>query len=388
VPIEIQLSDPDLMRDPFTGYGKAREQAPVVALVAPGFGPMWALTRHAESRAMLGDQRFALGDASYQQLDVPAHCTPYLRTMQQREGAEHARLRRLVTPAFSVRRGAEFRPRIERIVGTLLDRLEREAAPDGTVDLARQFATPLPMEVICELVGVPPADRPQWLLYGTAIAAGHGAEFVAAIPAIIEGATAAVESRRSDPGSDVISQLLRSREDDRLTDVELVTLVWHLVLAGQVPSNLITNAIPVLLDHPDQLAAVRAGAAPGAVDELVRLWGPQLLTIPRFATEDVELGGELIHKGEPVTAVLAAANRDPRAFTDPEAFDVHRAGNAHLGFAHGPHFCLGAPLARIQTEVALTALVRRFPNLSIVDVPARIPDPGTWRLPALRVRLG
>jgi cytochrome P450 len=342
---------------------------------------MWAVTRHAEARAMLADPRFALGDDSFQRLDVPAHCRPYLRTMQHLDGDEHARLRRLVTPEFSARRAAEFRPRLERIVDTLLDDLARAAEPDGTVDLLRDFATPLPMEVICELVGVPTDDRPRWRDYGKVIAAGHGAAFIAAIPAIIEGAQAVVDHKRSVPGDDVLSRL-------ETTEAELVTFVWHLVLAGQTPTSLIANAIPVLIDHPDQLAAFRAGQAPGTVDELIRWCGPQLLAIPRQATEDVELAGELIKKGEPVTALLAAANRDPRAFADPERFDVHRASNNHLGFAHGPHFCLGAPLARVQTEVALTALFRRYPGLTIVGAgPTRIPDPATWRLPELRVKL-
>jgi len=197
--LEIQLSDPDLMRDPFTGYGRAREQAPVAALVAPGFGPLWAVTRHVEARAVLADPRFTLGEESYQHLDVPAHHRPYLRTMQQTTGDEHARLRRLVSPEFSGRRGAELRPRIEKIVDTLLDRLDRNADADGIVDLAAHFATPLPMEVICELVGVPAEDRPQWHTYGAAVAAGHGEAFTAAIPAIIDAARAALPAGRPAP---------------------------------------------------------------------------------------------------------------------------------------------------------------------------------------------
>ncbi|GAA1866160.1 cytochrome P450 [Asanoa iriomotensis] len=381
---ELTLSDPELLRDPFTGYAHAREQAPVVALVAPGFGTMWAVTRHAEARAMLADHRFALGDDSFQRLDVPAHCLPYLRTMQHMDGDEHARLRRLVTPGFSARRAADLRPRVEAIVDSLLDGLDRAADPDGTVDLLRHFATPLPMEVICELVGVPAEDRPQWHVYGAAVAAGHGKAFANAIPAIIEGARTTVARRRTSPGADVLSQLL---EADGLTDAELITFVWHLVLAGQTPTNLIVNAIPTLLDHPDQLTAFRTGQAPGTVEELLRWCGPQLLTIPRQAREDVDLCGERIHKGEPVTAVLAAANRDPRAFTEPDRFDVHRTPNNNLSFAHGAHFCLGAPLARVQTEVALTALFNRHPNLTVAAKTDRIPDPATWRLPSLRVRL-
>ncbi|MEV0715799.1 cytochrome P450 [Asanoa sp. NPDC050611] len=379
--VEIQLGDPDLLRDPFTGYAHAREQAPVVALVAPGFGTMWAVTRHAEARAFLADPRFTLGDESFQRLDVPAHCRPYLRTMQHIDGAEHARLRRMVTPGFSARTAAASRPRLREIVDDLLDGLERAADQDGTVDLLRHFATPLPMEVICELVGVPAEDRPQWHVYGRAVAAGHGAAFKEAIPAVIEGAQAAVARRRTSPGPDVLSRLVT--ED--LTDAELVTFVWHLVLAGQTPTNLIANAIPTLLDHRDQLTAFRDTRS---VEELLRWCGPQLLTIPRQAGEDVELCGELIKKGEPVTAVLAAANRDPRAFADPDRFDVDRAPNNHLSFAHGAHFCLGAPLARVQTEVALTALFDRYPDLRLADRTERIPDPATWRLPTLRVSLG
>ena len=376
---QIQLDDPDLLADPIAAYAKAREQAPLVALVAPGMRPMWAVTRHAEARAILADPRLTLGDDSFQHLDVPAHCRPYLRTMQHMDGDEHARLRRLVAPEFSPARAAEFRPRLERIVESLLDDLAGAVDPDGTVDLLRHFATPLPMEVICELVGIPAHDRPQWRIYGQAVAAGHGRAFTTAIPAIIERARTAV---RQDRETDLISRL---RGNERPTEDELVTFVWHLVLAGQTPTNLIANAIPVLLDHPAQLEAFLAGTAPGTVDELIRWCGPQLLAIPRRAAEDLDP----IRAGESVTVLLAAANRDPRAFADPDRFDVHRTGNNHLGFAHGPHFCLGAPLARLQTEVALTALFRRYPGLAIAGAsPARIPDPATWRLPALRVKLG
>ncbi|GIF74941.1 cytochrome P450 [Asanoa siamensis] len=381
--MEIQLSDPDLLRDPIAGYARAREQAPVVTLTAPGFGGMRAVTRHAEARAMLADPRFTLGDDSYQHLDVPEHCRPYLRTMQHLDGAEHARLRRLVTPEFSARRAAELRPRIAHTVGTLLDRLEQAAGPDGTVDLQEHFATPLPMEVICDLVGVPAESRPQWHVFGAAVAAGQGAAFTAAVPAIIDGAREVVSHRRATPGPDVISRLLRA---DGLTETELVTFAWHLALAGQTPTNLIANAVPTLLAHPDQLAALTNGPAAG-VEELLRWCGPQLLTIPRQAQEDVEIGGELIHKGEQVTAVLAAANRDPRAFTDPDRFDVHRTPNNHLSFAHGSHFCLGAPLARVQTEVALTTLFARYPNLTLAEAPTRTMDPTTWRFPTVKVTL-
>jgi cytochrome P450 len=373
---EIDLTDPDLLCDPFTGYGRARELAAVARLRAPGLGPLWAVTRHAEARAMLSDPRFELTSASYQRPDVPADCVPYLRTMQEMDGQEHARLRRLVAPAFTARRADEFRPRIEPIVHTLLD-----ALPDGQVDLVTHFARPLPIEVICELVGIPVVDRPRWREYGAAVAAGHGQEFAAAIPAIIAGARAVVAHHRAEPADDLVSDLIHTE------DTELVTLVWHLVLAGQTPTGLIGNAVHALLTHQDQLAALRAD--PGrAVDELARWCGPQLLTIPRYATEDVEIDGVLIAKGEPVTVAIAAANRDPRVFADPDRLDLGRRASAHLSFAHGPHFCLGAAFAKVQLEIALTALLSRFPELALAGDGQRVPDPANWRFASLPVHAG
>ncbi|MFD4250480.1 cytochrome P450 [Amycolatopsis thermoflava] len=376
---EISLTDPEVLTDPFTAYGRAREQSPLARVGAPGFGPVWAATRHETARAVLSDPRFELTANSYQRPDVPEHCRAYMRTMSEMEGAEHARLRRLVSPAFSARRALDFRPRVDPLVGRLLDDLPAEA------DLLQDFARPLPMDVICELVGIPGEDRPRWREYGMAVAGGHGPAFAAAIPGVMAGAQAAIARRREEPGDDVLADLIRA--EDRLSDTEMVTLVWHLVLAGQTPANLIANAVAALLEHPDQLAALRAepGLMPRAVDELIRWCGPTLMTIPRYAREDVELEGVLIREGEAIVAAVAAANRDPRAFEDPDRFDVTRPGGGHLGFGHGPHFCLGAALARVQTEVALTALLaREFEPVKV----ERMPDPGTWRLSSLVVRFG
>ncbi|MFI7232046.1 cytochrome P450 [Nonomuraea angiospora] len=382
---EIDLSDPAVLADPFTAYTSARERSPVARLVAPGFGPFWAVTRHEEARAMLSDPRLTTSEHSYQRPDVPEHCLPYLRTMSEMNGAEHARLRRLVAPAFTPRRAAEFGPRIEAIVERLLDELPAEP------DLLAHFAGPLPIEVICELVGIPVADRPRWREYGAAIVAGHGESFKDAIPRILEGAGAAVARGRAEPGEDLISELARVMEEDgdRLSETELITMVWTLVMAGQTPTNLIANAVAALLSHPGQLAALRADPAlmPRAVEELMRWCGPQLLTIPRFAAEDIEIGGVPVPKGVPVTASIASANRDPRAFDEPDRFDLRREPSAHLGFAHGPHFCVGASLARVQTGIALGALLRRFPGLALASEVRHMPDPGTWRLTALPVTL-
>ncbi|MER6951158.1 cytochrome P450 [Nonomuraea sp. NPDC000554] len=390
---EIDLTSPELLHDPFAVYGRAREQAPLARLRAPGFS-MWAVTRHEDARAMLSDPRFELNAASFMMRpDVPDDCQAYMRTMQEMEGPEHMRLRRLVSPAFTARRAAEFRPRIEPIVDALLDELPGHVE-DGAVDLLAHFARPLPIEVICELVGIPASDRPRWREYGAAVAAGHGQALADAIPGIVAGARAAVARRTDEPGDDLLSGLIRvqAEDGDRLSDTEMVTLVWNLVLAGQTPTNLVANAVQTLLAHPGQLAVLRErpGLMPRAVEELMRWCGPQLLTIPRYPREDVEIGGVPIPKGEAVTAAIGSANRDPRVFADPDRLDVGRAPGpaGHLGFAHGPHFCPGASLARVQTEVALTALLSRFPALKPASGDAaRIPDPGTWRLAALPVTL-
>ncbi|WP_328648372.1 cytochrome P450 [Amycolatopsis sp. NBC_00348] len=387
---EIDLTDLKVLTDPFTAYDQAREASAVARLVIPGFGPFWALTRYAEARAMLSDPRFEVKPESFMRPPgIPEHCLEYMRTMAEQDGAEHLRLRRLVAPAFTPKRAAQFRPRLAAITGHLLDELPSHAE-DGVVDLVPHFARPLPMDVICELVGIPAADRPRWREYGAAVAGGVGQDFLAAIPVIIEGAKDVVARSRAEPGDDLIGDLVRAQDGDRLTDTELVTLVWHLMLAGQTPVNLIANAVEALLAHPDQLALLRADPAlwPGAVEELMRWCSPQLLTTPRFAREDVEIDGTLIRAGERVTAAMVAADRDPRVFDGADRLDVTRSGPAQLGFSHGPHFCLGASIARVQAEVALSGLFTRFPDLALAvdDVP-RAPDGGTWRPSALPLTL-
>ncbi|ASO21706.1 cytochrome P450 [Actinoalloteichus hoggarensis] len=390
---EIDLSNPEVLRDPWGHYGTARERSPLARLLIPGLGAMWALLRHGEARSVLSDPRFELNAGGFARRPAVAEeYLPYLRTMQELEGREHHRLRALVAPAFTARRARAFRPGIARIVDRLLDALP-DHVEDGRVDLRRHFTRALPMAVICELVGIPEPDRPRWEEYGAIIAAGDGAGLAEAVPGIVRGAKAAVAARRAEPADDLISDLLRAQSEDgeRLDDVELVTLIWNVVLAGQTPTHLIANAVAALFDHPEQLAALRADEAllPGAVEELIRWCGPQLLAIPRQAREDVEIDGTLISKGDRVTAALAAVNRDPAVFVDPHRLDLRRPPGpaGHLGFLHGPHFCLGAAIARVQTQVALGALLRRFPRLAPAGEPQRVPDPGSWRLAALPVTL-
>jgi cytochrome P450 len=374
----LDLTDPDVLRDPFGAYSRAK--GPVIRLQIPGM-PMWALTRYDDARAFLTDPRFTITSGSFVGIPgVSDEYQPYLRTMSELDGPDHLRLRRLAAPAFTARRALEFRPRIEPIVESLLDALP------ATPDLLADFATPLPMAVICELVGIPAEDRADWARWGAIVASGDGRRLGEAVPGIIDGTMAAIARR---PETGLLGDLLRA--EDRLTDTELVTLVWHVVLAGQTPANLIANAVAVLWSRPADLALLRDDPflLPGAVDELMRWCGPQLLTVPRYAREDVDLHGTLVAAGEPVTVAIAAVNRDPQVFAEPDRFDVTRASAGQLGFGHGPHFCLGAAHARVQTEVALAALLRRHPDMTLAVDPAdvRVPDPGTWRVSALPVRI-
>jgi cytochrome P450 len=385
--MDVDLTDPAVAADPFTAYRRAQECSPVVRLTAPGMA-MWAVTRYREAKAMLGDPRFAPSAASYsaRPRNVPAAYEPYLRTMQERDGPGHLRLRRLVAPAFTPRRAERFRAQIGDLVRGLLDDVAAHAE-DGTADILTCFARPLPMAVICAVIGVPDADRPRWHGYGAAISTGDGHAFADAIPAIVDDAKAVLAHRRSTPGDDLVSDLVRV---GGLDDTELVTLIWHLVLAGQVPTHLIANGLDALLTHPTQLAALREhpDRIGPAVEELLRWCSPQLLAVPRFASEDAVIGDVTVPAGEPVTVTLGAANRDPRVFTDPDTLDVaRRPADGHLAFLHGPHFCLGAALARLQTEIALSAVLRRWPHLDMHEA-IRAPDPATWRLAALTVALG
>lgn len=391
IPVVV-LSDPEVLRDPFTAYNRAREEGPLAQLMMPQLGGMWAFTRHEDCRAMLSDPRFALDGRSFIRPDAPPECEEAMRATLV-DGPGHLRLRRLVAPAFTARRTAAFRPRIQRIVDGLLDELPFYQEL-GSIDLLQHFAQLLPVDVVCELVGIPEADRGQWREYAAAVASGVGDDWARAWPATLASAQEAVAYRRAKPGDDLISDLIRVRDEDgdRLTEEELVTLSWLLVIAGQTTINVVANGVDALLSHPDQLAALRAdpALAPGAVEELMRWCGPTLMSMPRYPREDLELHGVPVRAGAPVIASVVAANRDPRVYPDPDRLDITRpnAGAGHLAFLHGPHFCLGAALGRVETEIALTSLLQRFPKLAHGVPPrelVRVADPGTWRLDALPV---
>lgn len=307
----------------------------------------------------------------------------HVRGMTTADGTDHRRLRSLVSRAFTPRRVAELRPRVVALTAQLLDGLERRASEsDGIVDLHRHFALPLPLSVIGELLGVGSGhlDRLHHLSTRLVSTDIGPQEAVAANREMVALLTSVVEERRTAPGDDLTSALLAAREEDgdRLDAQELVGTLLLMVVAGhETTLNLIVNAVRALGAHPDQLDLVRRSRASWAdvVEETLRWDGPVSLFPFRYPVRDIEIGGTVLRRGTPVLAGYSAAGRDPAAHgPDADRFRVARVPLArHLSLGHGAHFCLGAPLARMEAEVALGALFGRFPGLRPVGADTGLP---------------
>ncbi|WP_182900757.1 cytochrome P450 [Microbispora sp. H10830] len=410
----VNLFDADLVRDPFGGYSHLREQAPMVRGSFPGLdSPVWLVTRYDDVKTVLSDRRFVNNPANVpgasvhnirEQLiearGIPREYAAYiLDSVLDSDGDDHLRLRRLVSRAFTARRVAELRPRVEQITEDLLDRLPGHAE-NGVADLIEHFAYPLPITVICELVGIPEEDRPLWREWGRGLVSLEPGAVAEPLRHMVTYIQELIARRRAEPAGDLLTGLIRAHDEDgdRLTDTEMVTMVLTLVLAGhETTAHLIGNGTTALLTHPDQLAALRAdpGLLPRAVHELMRWCGPVQGTRIRYAAEDVEVDGMTVRRGEPVMAVLVSANYDPRRFDDPGRLNIAREPDGHkeihVGFGHGLHYCLGAALARQEGEVAFGALLRRYPRLELGVAPEDLDRqflPFSWRLARLPVRLG
>ncbi|WP_406504798.1 cytochrome P450 [Streptomyces sp. NBC_00212] len=399
------ILDPALIADPYGGFGALREQAPLVLGRSADTTLTWYVTRYEDVRAVLTDPRFvnnpdAMPESEAAQnrarmlamLDIPREFYPYVsESVLDIDGERHARVRGLVSRAFTVRRVNELRPRVEAITSGLLDGLGDD------VDLISAFAYPLPIAVICELVGVPEADRELWSTAGSALTSIAPGSKGTAARQLVDYTHQLVEARRAEPADDLISELIGTRDEDGdgLSDLELVTMVLGLATAGhETTAHLIGNSVLALLRHPEQLSTLRRdpGLWPSAVNELTRWCGSILITQVRYATEDVRIAGQTVRAGEAVQPILASANHDPRAFDRPERLDVCRhhdgRGDGHIGFGLGAHYCLGAALAKQECEVALRGLFARFPRLQLVDPePTWAPVPGLRQLAALPVRL-
>jgi cytochrome P450 len=351
-------------------YFWLQEHEPLARVKLPYGEEGWLLTRYDDVRTALGDPRFSLAEAAVR--DVP-RLTPERvgAILTDQDPPEHTRLRRLVAKAFTARRVEQLRARAEQITSDLLDEMVKASAP---ADLAQALAVPLPGLMICELIGVPYADRDQfrnWVgafMSVTAVTVEQRGELIGQLVGYLANLAA---QRRETPTDDLLGALvIASDEGDRLTADEVIQLTLVLLAAGyESTASQITNFTYALLTHPDQLALLRSrpDLMPGAVEELMR-WVPLLAVadvLPRYALEDVELSGGTVRAGEPVLLAKHAANRDPRRYDDPDRLDITRDAQGELGFGHGAHHCLGAPLARMDMQTALTALLQRFPELRL-----------------------
>ena len=367
---------PEFRHSPYPFYQRLRQQAPVY--YSRGLQG-WILTRHRDIVGVLADARFSVErqhSDMFKKVNFLAALTPdltdvLLHTLLMLDPPNHTRLRKLVSKAFTPRRVEQLRPRIENIVADLLDRLDGAAE----IELVRDFAIPLPVIVIAEMLGVPATDRERLKAWSDTLAVlvdpmqatGGLAPIEKAFSELRDYLHQIIAARRVAPRDDLISALVAAEEaGDTLTEVELLSLVVLLLAAGnETTTNLIGNGVLALLAHPEQRRRFceEPELARNAVEELLRYDSPVQLT-DRMAKEDLEICGHRIRKGQLVASLLGAANRDPQQFADPDRLDLGRSDNAHLSFGHGVHFCLGSQLARLEAQVALPALLRRFPKLS------------------------
>ncbi|MER5515820.1 cytochrome P450 [Streptomyces sp. NPDC002763] len=386
-PLDPAAVDPaELLADPYAGYARLREAGPVHRVAGTDGLPAWLVTRYEDVREALADPRLSLDKVhakpgGYRGLALPPALDANLLNM---DPPDHTRVRRLVSQAFTPRRIALLREPVRRTADALLDAIE----PLGRSDLIAGYAAPLPIAVICELLGVAEEDRLDFRTWTDALVIPDPARperAKEAVKALLAFFARLLAGKRAEPADDLLSAMIAVRdEEDRLSEDELMSLTFLILFAGYENTvHLIGNATLALLVNPSQLAALRADPARigPAVEELARYDGPAPLAIRRFPTEDVTIGGVTVPAGETVLLSLAAAHRDPRRFPEPDRLDIGRDATGHLALGHGIHYCLGAPLARLETEIALAALLERLPGLEL-DVPV---GELRWR-PSMRTR--
>ena len=381
----VDLADPGFVADPYPTLAELRKAG---SMVWHEPSDRWLATTHAAVTRVLRDRAFGRIWADWEPADaMEPFNTLHRNQMMENEQPEHTRLRRLVAGAFGRGHVERMRPRIDALVAQMLDDLD----PTGTVDLLSQYAEPLPVYVIADLLGVPRADHVQLRAWSQAIVHMYEHdvdetdrdEAVAASVAFADYVRALLVERRASPGDDLVSDLLAERDGaHQLSDDELVASVVLLLNAGHEASvNVFGNGAHALLTHPDQLTRVTSGAVPmaTALEELIRYDAP-LQLFERTATADVDVLGTEIRSGQKVACLMGSANRDEHVFAEAATLDVGRDPNPHIGFGMGLHFCLGAPLARLELEITFRRLLERWPDLELAAPAPRRP---TWVLRGL-----
>ena len=385
--IRADLASPAFKRNAHAFYARLREEAPVCRVELPDGRAFWLVTRYDDVASALKDERLVKNRAramTSEQLRkepwIPESFRPITRNMLDLDPPDHTRLRALVQKAFAPRLVERMRERIETLTGRLLDRaLER-----GRMDLIGDYALPLPTTIIAEMLGVPAEDRRRFHRWSSALVASSpsGPRMLLVLPsafAFLRYLKRFLSARRAAPRDDLVSALIEAEEaGDRLVGEELLAMVFLLLVAGhETTVNLIGNGVLALLAHPEQREKLAADPAliTRAVEELLRYDGPLETATERFAREDLSIAGTAIPRGGMVLAVLASADRDPRQFANPDILDLARDPNRHLAFGLGIHYCLGAPLARLEAQVAIASLLARAPRLRLSVPPERL----RWR---------
>lgn len=389
----IDITDARFKADPFPFYARLRAEAPVFPVTVRGKQRAWLVTRYDDALEVLKDDgRFVKNRnaaMSAEQLRKAPRMPQMFKALERNllglDGKDHGRLKALVHQAFTPRRVEQMRDQTRAVTDEALDRAERA----GAIDLIADFALPVPLTIIGRILGVPGEDNPRfkrWMRAFVAIGTSRFPLFLApSILRFVGYLRRLVKERRARPQDDLISALIKAQEgDDRLTDDEVLAMIFLLLSAGhETTVNLIGSGTLALLQHPDQLARLRSepGLIRTAVEELLRYVVPAEMATERYAVADVTVAGTVIPRGEMVLVVIASANRDAAHFDRPDALDVGRENNRHLSFGQGIHYCLGAPLSRMEAQIAIGALIKRAPNLRLRVSPERL----RWR-PGLILR--
>jgi len=390
---EVAIASREFKADPYPFYARLRAAAPVYRTLLPDKRPVWLITRYDDVLVVLKDeQRFtkdwtvAMTPAQQKKMPwLPPMFRPLLRTILDTDGPEHHRLRGLIHKAFTPALIEQMRARIERLSGDLLD----AAAPRGRMDIIRDYALPIPLTIISEMLGVPPRDRANFSRWTKAmINASAGRSSLLAFPQVwmmIRYINRLIRERHASPQDDLISALVQAEESgERLNADELLAMIFVLIVAGhETTVNLIGSGSLALIENPTQmrLLHLQPELIKNAIEELVRYVSPVEQATERYASEDVTMHGVTIPRGEMVFAVIASANRDEKHFTDGDRLDLTRENSKHLSFGLGAHYCVGAPLARLEGQIAIQMLVQRYQALHLQTQPAAL----RWR-PGVTVR--
>ncbi|RSO02756.1 cytochrome P450 [Streptomyces sp. WAC 06783] len=368
MPLAYPFNDADGLA-PSETYEQVRDR-PGLLRVQMAYGePAWLATRYADARLVLGDRRFSRAEGL--ERDEPRQSEGQRDSgILSMDPPDHTRLRTLVAKAFTVHQVEKLRPWVRELTHGLIDELEAAGPP---VDLVDRYALPIPVAVICRMLGVPEEDRPKFRTWSDAALSTSSLtaeEFEANREELRAYMAKLIEDHRTTPRDDLMTRLIEARDvGDRLSELELIDLCVGILVAGhETTATQIPNFVLSLLDHPGELERLRAEPAliKSAVEELLRFVPlGSGAGFPRYATEDIEVGGTLVRAGEPVLVAVGAANRDALRFDEPGTLNIARDGNQHLGFGHGVHHCLGAPLARLELQEALIALITRFPKLHV-----------------------